>query len=302
MLLSSVVGRPGLSAALVLSRARRTVAVVDAGSPRNAPATHMHGFLSRDGLPPGELLAAARAEIASYGARFVERTVTDLYRTDTGFRVDVIDAEPLTARRVLVTTGLRDEAPDVPGVRERWGRDLLHCPYCHGYEVRDAPLGVLGGTPGAVEHALLIRQWSQDVIYFPHTDKVTADEAARLAARGVDVITGAVARLVVTDDRLTGVELVDGRAVPRQAVFVRPRMVPNDDLLVSLGADIDDRGWAVTDGQGHTSVPGAYVAGNASNPRAQVITAAGEGSAAAIAINADLVDDDVAAAVAATQL
>jgi thioredoxin reductase len=257
----------------------------------------MHGFLAHDGLPPSELLAAGRAEITTYGAKVLPGIVTDVYRTDTGFRVQRASAEPLAARRVLIATGLRDEILEIPGVRERWGRDLLHCPYCHGYEVRDQPLGVLGGTPNSVEHALLIRQWSDDVIYFPHTDKTTEDDAARLAARGIEVVPDLVTRLRVTADRLDGVELDSGRVVQRTAVFVRPRMVPNTDLLTALGADVDHNGWVVADSAGRTSVPGVYVAGNAVNPRAQVITAAGEGSAAAIAINADLVDDEVATAV-----
>jgi thioredoxin reductase len=292
-------GAAGLSAALVLSRARRTVAVADAGEPRNGPASHMHGYLSRDGLPPTELLAVGRSEITRYGGVVIPGVVTEIYRTPTGFRVELSDAVPLTARRVLVTTGLRDEIPDIPGVRERWGRDLLHCPYCHGYEVRDQPLGVLGGTPDAVEHALLVRQWSPDVVYFPHTDQLGLTDAQRLAAVGIAVEPGAVARLVVSADQLTGVELVDGHVVPRTAVFVRPRMVGNSDLLIELGAATDERGWVVADASGRTSVSGVWVAGNVVNPRAQVITAAGEGSAAAIAINGDLVDEDVNAAVGA---
>ena len=290
-------GAAGLSAALVLGRARRSVAVIDAGEPRNKPAAHMHGFLSRDGMAPSALLAVGRDEITTYGAELIDATVTDIYRADSGFRVDVTGAGPMHARRILVTTGLVDEIPQVPGVHERWGRDLLHCPYCHGYEVRDQPLGVLGGTPQAVEHALLVRQWSDDVVYFPHTDEVSADDAVRLAARGVDVVPGKVERLVVEDDRLSAVALEDGTVVPRAAVFVRPRLVPNADLLTALGADRDEHGWVRADSAGRTSVSGVYVAGNASNPRAQVITAAGEGSAAAIAINQDLVDEDVDVAV-----
>ena len=294
-------GAAGLSAALVLGRARRSVAVIDAGQPRNAPATHMQGFLSRDGLPPHELLAIGREEIAAYGADFFNATVTDIYRTDVGFRVERAEDAPLNARRVLVTTGLRDEVPEIPGVQARWGRDLLHCPYCHGYEVRDQPLGVLGGTPHSVDHALLVRQWSDDVTYFPHTDVVSDDDVARLAARRIETVTGAVARLVVVDDRLQGVELVDGRVVRRTAVFVRPRLVPNAELLTEAGADADELGWPHVDAVGRTSVPGLYAAGNAVNPRAQVITAAGEGSAAAIAINADLVDHDVDRALRASR-
>ena len=287
-------GAAGLSAALVLARARRTVAVVDAGAPRNAPAAHMHGFLSRDGLPPQDLLAVGRDEMTSCGGTLIDGSVAATTRcADGGFEVRLDDGSVLAARRVLVATGLHDVLPDIPGVRERWGRDLLHCPYCHGYEVRDQPLGVLGGTTEAVQHAQLVRQWSSDVVLFPHTDTPTAHQREQLAAREIRVVEGTVQRLLVEDDQLTGVELEHGRVVRRTAVFVRPRFVPSTDLLVSLACDLDDDGWVRTDAVGRTTVPGVSVAGNVANPRAQVITAAGEGSSAAIALNADLVDDDV---------
>ena len=290
-------GAAGLSAALVLTRSRRRVAVVDAGEPRNAPAAHMQGFLGSDGLPPSELLARGRAEVAGYGGELVRGTVTAIARAGRRLEATLADGTVLTARRVLVTTGLRDEVPDLPGVRERWGRDLLHCPYCHGHEVRDQPLGVLGGTPESVAHAHLLRQWSDDVVFFTHGAPLTADQREALVARAVGVVATPVARLVVEDDRLTGVELADGQVVPRAAVFVRPGLVPNDTLLTDLGCAVDDHGWVAVDATGRTSVPGVWAAGNAVNPRAQVITAAGEGSAAAIAINNDLVEDDVHAAV-----
>jgi thioredoxin reductase len=288
-------GAAGLSAALVLSRARRTVAVVDAGGPRNAPAAHMHGFLSRDGMPPRDLLAAGRSEVSGYGGTLIDDTVVGV---EPGFHVRLAGASPVRARRILVATGLRDELPDVPGVRERWGRDLLHCPYCHGYEVRDQPLGVLGGSPEAVQHALLIRQWSPDVILFPHTDALGPEQRERLTARGIGIAEGAVARLVVGNDRLHGVELTGGTVIARTAVFVRPRFVPNAGLLTALGCAVDAHGWVVQDPVGRTSVVGVWVAGNAADPRAQVISAAGQGSAAAIALNADLVDEDVDRALA----
>lgn len=288
-------GAAGLSAALVLGRARRRVAVVDSGEPRNAPAAHMHGFLGWDGAPPTTLLSQGRDEVARYGVELVPGTVVDLAaRQDdaTGFEVTLAGGGSLPARRVLVTTGLRDVVPEIPGVRERWGRDLLHCPYCHGYEVRDQPLGVLGGTPEAVQHALLVRQWSRDVVFFPHTGALTANERELLVAKAIGIVEGRVVRLVVEDDRLGGVELDTGQVVRRTAVFVRPDLVPNTDLLVRLGCATHDTGWVVADGAGRTSIPGVWVAGNAVNPRAQVLTAAGEGSAAAIAINADLVEED----------
>jgi len=291
-------GAAGLSAALVLSRARRSVAVVDAGEPRNSPAAHMQGFLSRDGMPPRDLLAAGRDEVQRYGGQLIAGTVARVVPgSEPRFRLTLADGPRLDVRRVLVATGLRDELPDIPGVRERWGRDLLHCPYCHGYEVRDQPLGVLGGTPDAVQHAQLIRQWSSDVVFFPHTDTLTADQHEQLAARAIGVVEGTVTRLVVADDQLRGIELNDGKFIARSAVFVRPRFVPNSDLLVDVGCAVDDNGFVVADATGRTTVPGVWVAGNAANPRAQVITAAGEGSSAAIALNADLVEEDVQRAV-----
>jgi thioredoxin reductase len=287
-------GAAGLSAALVLGRARRRVVVIDAGSPRNAPAAHMQGYLSRDGMPPADLLAVGRAEVAVYGVEIVEDVVLDIH---PGFTVRLGDGGALAARRILVATGVGDEVPDIPGVRERWGIDLLHCPYCHGWEVRDQPLGVLGSNPGSVLHALLVRQWSDDVVYFAHTHEPTPTEAAELDARGIRVVRGEVARLVVDDDHLTGVELADGRVVARDAVFVRPIITPHrDGLLAALGCDLDAAGFPVVDITGRTTSPGVWAAGNAADPRAQVITAAGAASAAAIAINADLVQDDVARA------
>lgn len=293
-------GAAGLSAALVLGRARRRVAVVDDGHPRNAPAAQLRGFLSRDGLAPGELIALGRAEVASYGVDLIDDTVSGVLRPSYGgFGVLRERGTPLHGRRLLVTTGLRDEVPDLPGVAERWGRDLLHCPYCHGHEVRDRPVGVLGGTPGAVQHALLLRQWSDDVVLFAHTAELSPAEREQLAARDVDVIEGPVARLVVEDDRLTGVALADGRVVARAAVFVRPVFAGNHVLARGLGAATDATGWPAVDGTGRSSVPGLWLAGNAVDPRAQLITAAGQGSAAAIAINNDLTDEDVRLAVEA---
>ncbi len=298
-------GAAGLSAALVLGRARRRVAVVDAGQPRNAPAAHMQGFLGSDGLPPAELLAAGRAEVSGYGVHLISGSVSMITPdactpTDgrRGFDVQLADGRMLRARRVLVTTGLKDQIPDLPGLQERWGRDLLHCPYCHGYEVRDQQLGILGGTPESFAHAHIVRQWSRDVVYFTNGGTLTSSEREQLMARAIGIVEDAVAGLVVTDDQLTGVELATGRIVPRTAVFVRPTFVANDQLLTDLGCSQDANGWVSVDATGATSIPGVWAAGNATNPRAQVITAAGEGSAAAIAINNDLVTEDIPIAVA----
>ncbi len=288
-------GAAGLSAALVLSRARRKVLVIDAGEPRNAPAGHMHGYLSRDGLPPAELLAAGRAEVKGYGGIIVAGTVTNLVPDGrTGFWVLLAGGQRISARRLLVTTGLRDELPEIPGLRDRWARDVLHCPYCHGHEVRDRQLGVVGGTPGAVRYAQIVRQWTHDLVYFTPPDTLTVVERKQLLARAIGVVEGTIEALVIdAQDRLRGVQMHDGSVVPRDALFVPPRFVPNNALLLDLGCTVDTDGWVGVDSTGRTSVSGVWAAGNIVDPRAQVITAAGAGSAAAIALNSDLVDEDV---------
>jgi thioredoxin reductase len=229
--------------------------------------------------------------VTGYGVALIEDRVVGI---EAGFVVRLAGGRTLKARRVMIATGVSDELPEIPGVRERWGRDLLHCPYCHGWEVRDEPVGVLGTLPGSVEHAHLVRQWSDNVVFFVHTYDLTAAERSRLEARGIQVVTGEVERLRVEDERLAGVELIDGRVIARTAVFVRPGNMPHTDgLIAGLGCDVDEAGFVSVDESGRTSTSGVWAAGNVVDPRAQVITSAGAGSAAAIAISADLVDEDV---------
>jgi thioredoxin reductase len=296
-------GPAGLAGAVALGRARRSVLVVDAGEPRNAPADGIHNFLTRDGTTPAEFAATGRAEVRRFGGEIVDGRATAASRTDDGFAVALADGTSVTARRLLVTTGLVDELPDVPGVRERWGRDVLHCPYCHGWEVRDTAIGVLGGSPMSGHQALMWTQWSDDVTLFRHTmDAPDADTAEQLAARGVTVVTGEVAALVVENDRLTGVRLADGTVVARDAVVVAPRFVGRTDLLVSLGLEVIEHPLGIGsfvpgDPTGLTAVPGVWVAGNVAELMAQVVTSAGAGLMAGTAINADLLQAETAAAV-----
>ncbi|UOZ05276.1 NAD(P)/FAD-dependent oxidoreductase [Amycolatopsis sp. WQ 127309] len=285
-------GAAGLNAALMLGRARRRVAVVDGGAPRNAPAAHMHGFLSRDGLPPDELRKIGREELAGYGVDLVDDDVTGL---EPGFTLRLADGRVLTARRVLYATGVHDDLPDLPGLRESWGTDAVTCPYCHGYEVRDRPLGVLGTEAASVEHALLVRQWSPDVVYFAHTAPPSEEDRTRLDARGIRVVEGTVTAVRREDGKLTGVEL-GNRFVPRAALFIRTRTVPHDAHLRELGCAVENDVVKV-DPSGRTSVPGVWAAGNVVDARATVIIAAAQGAAAAGALNHDLVTEDVRTAI-----
>lgn len=285
-------GPAGLSAALVLGRARRKVAVVDSGEPRNAAAHESHGFLTRDGLPPGELLRLGSEEITGYGVELLADRAVTAAATAEGFTVTLESGGTLPARKLLVTAGLRDELPDVPGVAELWGDQVHFCPYCHGYEVRDDQVGVVAEGPMGVVKAVMLREWAPDVVLFPGDYQPTDDEAGQLAARGVKVEQGKVARLATVDGRLTGVELADGRVVARSAVFVNPVFVPRDTLLTDLGCELADGGMVRTvrvDAAGRTSVPGVWAAGNVVDPTAQLISSAGAGATAAVQLNHDLI-------------
>ncbi|MFF2554288.1 NAD(P)/FAD-dependent oxidoreductase [Nocardia sp. NPDC058058] len=287
-------GAAGLSAATVLARARRTVVVVDGGEPRNAPAGHTHGFLSRDGVEPRQLLAAGRAEMVGYGGHFLSGLVTSIERSDGGFVIHTTDLV-LTARVVLVATGLRDELPSIAGVREQWGIDVLHCPYCHGYEVRDSPIAVIGGEnrPFTLHQAALVRQWSDDVIFFPNGIELTTQERHALLARDIRIDTEPVARIAVRAGRVHAVDLIDGRSVPRRTVFVGPTFLPRHELLKDLGCDLGENGWVTVDPTGLTNVAGVWAAGNVVDSPAQLIGAAAAGSRSAIAVNHYLLAQDI---------
>ncbi|GGN51707.1 thioredoxin reductase [Streptomyces albiflavescens] len=301
-------GAAGLSAALVLGRARRRTLVVDAGEPRNAPAAHMQGYLTRDGMPPAEFLAAGRREIEAYGVELVRDRAVDVARDGAGeFDVTLATGPTVHARRLIVTTGLADELPPVPGVAERFGRDVLHCPYCHGWEVRDKAFGVLATTPMSVHQALMVSQWSKDVTLFLHTvgeDELSNEDPLRLAAAGVVVVPGEVAGLRVEGDRLTGVRLADGTAHDRSVLFVAPRAVPRSGLFERLGAELRETPFGtypVVDETGLTTVPGVWAAGNAIGFAEQVVNAASGGYRAAATLNGELLFADLDAAVARGQ-
>ncbi|WP_236542256.1 NAD(P)/FAD-dependent oxidoreductase [Spiractinospora alimapuensis] len=306
-------GAAGLNGALMLGRARRSAVVIDAGFPRNEPAAGVHGLLGREGVSPTALLERGRAEVRGYGGHIVTgavATVTPDTRgphdaeSPTGFTVTLADGRGAHARRILVTSGLVDELPDIPGVREHWGRGVLHCPYCHGWEVRDQPIGVLATGPMSVHQALLFRQWSDDVTYFAHTlPEPNAEQAERLAARDIRVVSGEVTHVTAESERVTGVRLADGTLVERHAVAVAPRMVARTDFLAGIGLSPEPHPSGMgehipTDVTGRTTVPGVWAAGNVTDLSAQVGPAAAAGANAAAQINADLVTEETDHAVA----
>jgi thioredoxin reductase len=282
------------------------VLVIDAGRPRNAVSAGVHSFLTRDGMSPSDLATIGAAEVRQYGGELVTGTVTSARRKGRRLEVHTDDGRVFEARRLVVTTGVVDELPDVPGVAELWGRDVLHCPYCHGWEMRDRAIGVLGSGPAAVREALLFRQWSEDITLFQHVLRLSPDERDQLDALNVRVVPGEVDRLVARDGRLVAVALRDGRTVPQEAMVVLTKLTVRSDLLKSLGieptvAEVDGHTtgtFVSAESNGFTGVPGVWVAGNLVDLAAQVMTASADGLRVAAAINVDLVDEDVEAAVA----
>ncbi|MET3173002.1 UNVERIFIED_ORG: thioredoxin reductase [Arthrobacter sp. UYCu721] len=299
-------GAAGLSAAQMLGRSRRSVVVVDSGEPRNAPAQGVHGFLSRDGVSPAELLRIGRAEAQHYGAQIVQgEAVGAAGNAADGFSVTLAGGSVIRGRRLLITTGLVDELPEIAGLRQRWGKDVLHCPFCHGWEVQDQAIGILGKGPWSVHQALLFRQWSGNITLFLNDLTLpTDDELEQLAARGIRVVAGAVESLRVEQDVLRGVAVAGGPEIAVDAVVVGPQVHARLDAFAGLGLRPAPHPMGIgdfleTDADGATAVPGVWAAGNVTDMRAQVLASAAAGAWTAVVINNHLMAEELAADVAA---
>jgi thioredoxin reductase len=289
-------GPAGLSAALVLGRMRRRVLVVDTDSPANAVSNAMHGFLSHDGTPPAEVRRAGREQLRAYETVEYRRLAARAARRlpAGGFEVDLEDGAEVAARRLVLAHGMRYGLPDLEGVAEVWGRHVFHCPYCHGWEVRDRAIAVYGRGDRAVHQALLLVSLSDDVVVLTDGDAdLPAEQAERLAAAGVELMDGRVERI-----REEGGELrivFTGRAaLGRHALFIQPELALASDLAVSLGAALTEVGSVETDAAGQTTVRGLYAAGDAGSTVQSVAVATGSGARAAYAINAELAMEDTA--------
>jgi thioredoxin reductase/protein-L-isoaspartate O-methyltransferase len=298
----------GLAAALQLGRQRRSVIVVDAGEARNGPAAYMHGYLTREGLPPSELITAGREEVRSYGGEVLAGRASRVSRIDTGdsrveFRVEIAGGHSIIARRVLAATGLVDELPDIDGLAEHWGRDVIHCPFCHGYEFRDRRIVQIVTHPMGLHTAGLFRQLSAQFTVVLHEPvDVDGSELDALRASGVKILQGQVSRIITgADGHVTAVELADHGSIDADAVAVGPRFKVRAEPFTSLGlrpaahpTGLGD--FLETDATGATAVPGLYAAGNAADPSQQVLHAAADGSRVGAMISFSLARDDVEAA------
>ncbi|MGY6501096.1 MAG: FAD-dependent oxidoreductase [Acidimicrobiales bacterium] len=292
----------GLAAALQLGRQRRSVIVIDAGHPRNAPAAHLHGYLGREGASPQQLLDIGRHEVRSYGGEVLAGRVVSVHRSDDGgFHLDLVGGTVVVARRVLAATGLVDDLPDIPGLSEHWGTQVIHCPFCHGYEVRDQRIVQILTHPVGLHPATLFRQLSDRLTLVLHDGvDVAHAELDALRRAGVGVEDHRVARLEAGEDgRLRGVRLDDGRLLDADAVVVSPRFRVDVAPYAPLGLTAEPHpiglgDSVVVDATGVTSVPGLYAAGNLVDPSQQLLHAAANGSKVGAMISAGMAAEDVA--------
>ncbi|HEV8177860.1 MAG TPA: NAD(P)/FAD-dependent oxidoreductase, partial [Gemmatimonadales bacterium] len=289
-------GPAGLSGALMLGRCRRSVLVCDAGKPRNAQSSGLHGYLTRDGMHPAEFLRRARKDLARYSTvEFHRGEVTEARRTSGGFSVVCAGGLRLSARKLLLATGVVDEVPDIDGIRDLYGKSVHHCPYCDAWEWRDQGLAVYGRAESGMALALGLTVWSDDVVLCTDGPAGLSDEeAARLDQAGIDVREDPVVRLEGQDGLLDRVVFAEGDPLPRRALFFCSGQHPRSLLAERLGARFNAKGTVETGECEATNVPGLYVAGDASKDVQFVIVAAAEGSEAGMAINRVLLKEDLA--------
>lgn len=291
-------GAAGLSAALLLGRARRRTLVVDAGEPRNRFAAHMHGVLGNEGTPPLDLVRLGRAEAGAYGVAFREAAVAAVREDGDRLTVVLDDGSEESTRAIVVASGISDDLAAIPGLAERWGTSVLHCPYCHGWEVRDRRLAVLASSPASLHQAKMVRQWSDQVVLFSAgLGALDTEEERLLRSRGVEIVSSPAVEVIGDGTAVSAIRTADGVEHSVDAVFTGGRPVPHDGFLGDLGlARVEFPSglgsFLEVDATGRTSHARIWAAGNVVNPMATVPMAIGAGAMAGAAVNGALVEED----------
>lgn len=291
-------GAAGLAAATALARSRRRVVIIDAGNPRNAPADGAHNVLGQEGISPLELLARGRKEAEAYGAQILSGQATGASGTIDNFTIEIDGGKRnIQARRIILASGLVDELPAIPGVAAGWGYSVLHCPFCHGWEVRDQRIAIIANDERAVHQAMLFRQLSDQItVFLNETFEPTQDQVKQLAALNATIVKPRIKRLVVEGTQVQAVETKDGRVFDVDAVVVAPHFNARTELYEALGGteEVVPFGKQIpTDARGMTKVPGVWAAGNANQPMAMVAAAAAAGVGAGTAVHGDLLVADL---------
>jgi thioredoxin reductase len=269
------------------------VCIIDTGLPRNRFAEHSHGFLTHDGSAPRAMLATARSQVAAYPtARFVDGEATTATKTPDGFSVTLASGDVLESVRLVLAFGISDELPGIPGLAERWGKSVLHCPYCHGYEFSGQRLGVLHASPKSIQQAMLVSEWGPTTLYLNGGPEPDDESQAGLRKRGVAIEPAMVKALHGDGSRLSSIELADGRLSATDALYVGPRTRLNSEIPQQLGCELDDApsGPIIrTDAEKMTTVPGVYAAGDVTRGAHTVTFAAADGVMAGLAVHRSLI-------------
>lgn len=283
-------GPAGLNAALVLGRARKNVAVIDEGRPRNAVTRNTHGFLTRDGVSPSEFRRIAQEEISAYpSVSFVADTAVSITGTDGQFLITTAQGKTFASKKLLFTVGMKDQPLDVPGLAEVYGKSAFVCPYCDGWELRDKPLVVISKGTGVMHFAPLLSGWTNRfTICTNGPDELTEEQREELRQHRVPVFDTPIRSIDSIDGIVQQVVLADGTTIPCEGIFFSPELVIGSDLPQSIGCHITETGTVVVDDFGKTNVPGVYSAGDAASRMHQAIAAAAKGAFAAAAINNEL--------------
>ncbi|ADO72425.1 NAD(P)/FAD-dependent oxidoreductase [Stigmatella aurantiaca] len=286
-------GPAGLNAALYLGRARRAVLLCDAGTPRNAAAAHMHGFGSRDGIPPPEFRRISREQLLHYpNVEMRDTRVGSVEAHEGGFRVSLGDGTTVAARRILLAVGMVDVMMEIPGYRGLWGTSIFQCPFCHGWEAQDQAFGVLATEPAFLDYGVVIQGWSRDVTVFTHgTFAVPPEQRERLHHLGIGLEERRIRALHGTDGRLEAVELEDGTRLPRRILFSAPPQ-RQPALVTQLGLALDELGFVKVTPMGETSVQGICAAGDMTTRMQGALMAASAGGIAAAMMTHGLILED----------
>jgi thioredoxin reductase len=294
-------GAAGLSTALVLGRSRRRVLVCDTGRPRNAPSLGVHGFFSRDGIQPKELLQIGREQLHPYESvelRTLE--VVDIQRQEEHFEVTLCDGVHEVAKKLVLATGVRDELPPIEGFTQLWGTGVFHCPYCYGWEMRDQPLAIYGKGVQARELALLLTNWSHDLVLCSDGPaELSVADRQQLFTHGIHMHEEPIARLEGNDGRLERIVFTTGEILSRRGLFLRPKRHQNSLFAEMLGCTFKSTGTVGTDRivdvdvNGWTRIPGLYAIGDMAHPIHWVSLAAAQGASAGIALSNELLQEDL---------
>ncbi|WCT14174.1 NAD(P)/FAD-dependent oxidoreductase [Mucilaginibacter jinjuensis] len=284
----------GLQAATTLGRSLRKVLVIDSAEPCNKQTPHSHNFLTRDGEPPAAIAAKAKEQLAEYATVgfFEDRAAYGIPYND-GFEVGVLSGKSFTARKLLFASGVKDTMPDIRGFAQCWGISALHCPYCHGYEVRNQPTGILANGDGAFEFAKLINNWTGQLTVFTNgKSTLTDDQLIKLKAKQIDVVEAEVKEIIHQNGQMSKIIFADDTTININALYTRLPLVQHCHIPQQLGCQFTENGLIKVNEFGRTTIPGVYAAGDAVTPMRSVTSAVSTGMFSAAVINKELIDAD----------